>query len=278
VLVAGGCAEPACPTALTTAELYDPSADRWLPAGEMSVGRAAHSATLLDDGSVLVAGGCRVRSCVPALDGVERWSPTAGWRRAAPMDEPRAHHSALRLADGRVMVVTGCQPDPDVDAGWRPVLFSSRSSIYDPRTDRWVPGPAGPRTCRSMTAELPDHRFLLAGGCCTCGGPDGAPWCDVLTGNVAPPDAGPPDTGRPDASPPIDIGTPDVGREAGGHDAGVELAVDTGASSRLVRYGCGCTVPRGTRAGGAGLLLLAALVAGRRTGRERPGRRLASRS
>jgi serine/threonine protein phosphatase PrpC len=58
VLIAGGCSDGGiCKSALTLAELYDPAAGTFSPTGPMGKARSSHTATLLSDGRVLIAGG-----------------------------------------------------------------------------------------------------------------------------------------------------------------------------------------------------------------------------
>jgi hypothetical protein len=59
VLVTGGVTNYAAPSYLTTAtaECYDPNNGKWLACSAMSRVRALHTATLLPNGKVLVAGG-----------------------------------------------------------------------------------------------------------------------------------------------------------------------------------------------------------------------------
>jgi hypothetical protein len=55
VLVAGGRDSNGDATAST--ELYDPASGTWIATGSLNIGRGNHTATLLQDGTLLVAGG-----------------------------------------------------------------------------------------------------------------------------------------------------------------------------------------------------------------------------
>jgi len=129
VLVTGGyTSRPDASSAVSpqaTAERYDPAADRWAAVAPMSSPRNAHSATLLPDGTVLVAGGyANFPSSAPSpppLASTERYDPLLGaWLADAPLTTPRTGHGAVPLPDGRVLVVGGTdapsaelyRPDP----------------------------------------------------------------------------------------------------------------------------------------------------------------------
>jgi hypothetical protein len=81
VLVVGGLSgSSASGTGLRSAELYDPNTHAWTATGSLATPRWGHSAALLPDGSVLVAGGSTARSgrTTTALRSAERYDPSSG--------------------------------------------------------------------------------------------------------------------------------------------------------------------------------------------------------
>jgi hypothetical protein len=73
----------------------------------MAVARYLHTATLLKNGQVLVAGGFDGITGA-ALDSAELYDPAQGtWMPAAPMNEPHGWPSATVLKNGRVLIAGG---------------------------------------------------------------------------------------------------------------------------------------------------------------------------
>lgn len=155
VLVAGGVNASGV---LRTAELYDPGTRVWTPltgnpAGNLTIGRTEHTATLMNDGRVLVVGGFNGSS---SLKTTEIFEPsTHRWRRSSDLLIPRRQHTTTLLADGTVLVAGGANGTLAVNA----------VEIYFPASSRWVTTGTLTIARRSHTATLlPNGRVLVAGG------------------------------------------------------------------------------------------------------------------
>jgi hypothetical protein len=124
------------------------------PVGLPMEGRRNHSATVLDSGRVLIAGG---RASALPLAGAELYSPlTQTFERASPLPEPRSHHEATLLADGRVLVTGGI--------GATPIPYAS-ARLFDPSTGQWQNAPPMPQGRVGHSATLlGDGRVLVVGG------------------------------------------------------------------------------------------------------------------
>jgi hypothetical protein len=75
-----------------------------LPIGTMTTPRAAHTATALRDGRVLIVGGCTLASCEMDAEGAtaELFDPATGtFTRTGQMLTERVGHTATLLPDGR---------------------------------------------------------------------------------------------------------------------------------------------------------------------------------
>jgi hypothetical protein len=126
------------------------------PIGAISVERAAHQATLLQTGQVLITGGCAGRGCDLYHASAELFDPAAqSFRPAPPMSTPRAGHVAVSLSDGRVLVA----------GGWTGQGATASAEVYDPATGRWTPvGDMADARESLMAVSLPDGRVLITGG------------------------------------------------------------------------------------------------------------------
>jgi hypothetical protein len=122
VLIAGGSGSPAA----TSAELFDPATNMFTIAGSLLTPRVDYTATLLGDGSVLLAGGFDDRACCPSTPpsaSMERYIPGTGFRGAGSMIAGRFVHTASMLASGKVLFAG--------TFGWSS-KGTSTGELYDP--------------------------------------------------------------------------------------------------------------------------------------------------
>jgi hypothetical protein len=144
---------------VASAELYDPATGSWTPTGSMGTARSAHTATLLGNGKVLVAGGANENDTLSyGLASAELYDPGTGkWTPTHDMTEVRLSHTATLLGDGRVLVVGGsCNCDEGI---------SATAEVYDPTTGSWTAAGSLSAPLEGFSATLlPDGRVLVTGG------------------------------------------------------------------------------------------------------------------
>jgi len=129
-------------------------------APSMTLPRAAHTATPVPDGRILVVGGCVHHGCDgPADSGRSEFydSGTGGFTVGPSLHQPRAGHTATLLADGRILI-TGGYPGE----GSAPL---ASAEVYDPRAGRFdLVAPMAARRGAHTATRLRDGRVLVVGG------------------------------------------------------------------------------------------------------------------
>jgi N-acetylneuraminic acid mutarotase len=148
VLVVGGADD--ANTALPSAELYDPATGIWTATGSLHTARYLHTATLLSNGQVLVAGGYH------DLTSAELYDPVTGtWAVTGGLNTGRQTHTATLLPNGQVLVAGGNGTSGSLDS----------TELYDPANATWTAA-RSLNIARSQHAAtlLPSGQVLVAGG------------------------------------------------------------------------------------------------------------------
>src|SRR5262245_25693487 len=118
------------PIGLALAQVVGPS---WSLTGSLNTARTGHTATLLPNGKVLVAGGnpiCWLPGCLVSwTNSAELYDPATGtWSYTGNLNVGRSSHTATLLANGKVLV-TGGEYGTD--------QFTRSAELYDPASGTW---------------------------------------------------------------------------------------------------------------------------------------------
>jgi hypothetical protein len=137
----------------TATDPQPPAGGRVVPVSPMTVSRATHTATLLPDGRVLIAGG--FSAGVTALASAELYDPVRKrFSAILPMAHARSGHSAVLLPSGLVLIAGGYDGS-----------YLRSAELYDPATGSFRPT-GSMTTARSghVAVLLGNGKVLLAGG------------------------------------------------------------------------------------------------------------------
>ena len=148
------------PAALATAQVIGPS---WNLTSSLFRARARHTATLLPNGKVLVAGG--YNDAGPPLNTEELYDPATGtWRRAGNLNSIRSGHTATLLPNGKVLVAGGDTLFYPIVVPL-PVRVLNSAELYDPATGVWsITGALITGRSGHTATLLPNGKVLVTGG------------------------------------------------------------------------------------------------------------------
>jgi WD40 repeat protein len=157
VLITGGVSVPPPFSVWASAELYDPSTGTFTATGEMTTSRSSHTATLLPNGKVLIAGGQSRVGAVgsSAVASAEVYDPTTNtFAVIGAMSTPRSGHTATLLPNGKVLITGGYASD-----------VQSSAELYDPLTGIFTPtGRMVAARSGHVAVLLPNGKVLIEGG------------------------------------------------------------------------------------------------------------------
>ena len=140
---------------LNSAELYNPNTETFSYTGNLNVARDEHSATLLNNGTVLIAGGSGGDN---ELASAEIYNPATGvfTLTTGSLNTARYEHTATLLPDGTVLIAGGYSGDS--------VLASAE--IYNPTTQTFSYTNGGLNDARfdATATPLGGGLVLIAGG------------------------------------------------------------------------------------------------------------------
>jgi hypothetical protein len=142
------------------ASIYDPVTDAITPVSAPGTLHIAGTATTIDDGRVVFAGGAQEET---SSDAVEAFDPATGtFTAAGTLAEGRALHTATLLPDGRILLVGGGVVN--AGEGESPPALTT-TELYDPLTGlSTLSGDLGAGRVMHTATLLPDGGVLVVGG------------------------------------------------------------------------------------------------------------------
>lgn len=138
--------------------LYDPLLDAWTAGPSLAIARYEHTATLLQDGGVLVAGGV-LQEGIPGFEFYSRHETVGSFEvllaatgslTGGALQVPRSGHTATLLGDGRVLVAGGA--------------LDASAEIIDPTQGSTLTGSMMVDRRFASAVLLPSGKVLVAGG------------------------------------------------------------------------------------------------------------------
>ena len=169
VLILGCDSSGACSGAQWSADLYDPSTGQFTAVGPLPEMFLYWTATLLNDGRVLIAGGTLSDASVPSVPiaGGQGWGTlvpvpslifdpaTDTFAATGSMAGQYSLHTATLLPDGRVLLIEGYNIPGHALSG----------ELYDPATGKFTAtADVGITGALPTATKLADGKVLLAGG------------------------------------------------------------------------------------------------------------------
>ena len=125
----------------------------WVHTGTLNFPRVGHTATLLNNGQVLIAGGEDSQNHLVAP--AELYNPATGtWTVTGSLVTPRIDHTATLLANGEVLVAGGSSGG-----------YTASAELYNPSTGQWTAtGSMTVPRAFAAVALLKNGQVLAAGG------------------------------------------------------------------------------------------------------------------
>jgi N-acetylneuraminic acid mutarotase len=133
----------------------------WATTGNLITARSQHTATLLTNGKVLVAGGIGPSGTI--LQTAELYDPATGnWTATGSMATVRYAHIATLLPNGEVLVAGGV-----IKVVSNTVTCTQTAELYNPATGTWTTTGSMTKARGNHAASLlPNGQVLAAGGFC----------------------------------------------------------------------------------------------------------------